>query len=84
VAEHVGFPATCDFGVGGEVNPSGVALGGTSSSDDAVAPTTTNALPTEGWSSKAEMKDDGDTVLVTSRTTVTTPFGHLLGLGFRV
>jgi len=79
VADHVGFPATCDFGVGGEVYPSGVALGGTPASDDAVAPTMSNTLPTEGWSNKAEMKVDGDTVLVTSTITVTTPLGHLLG-----
>jgi len=78
VADHVGFPATCDFGVGGEVNPSGVVLGGTPASDDAVAPTMSNTLPTEGWSNKAEMKVDGDTVLVTSMITVTTPLGHLL------
>ncbi|KAL9327027.1 hypothetical protein ACSQ67_007672 [Phaseolus vulgaris] len=37
VADHVGFPATCDFGVGGEVYPSGVALGGTPAGDDAAA-----------------------------------------------
>ncbi|KAK8467808.1 hypothetical protein PHAVU_007G156800 [Phaseolus vulgaris] len=79
VADHVGFPATCNFGVGGEVYPSGVALGGTPASDDAVAPIMSNTLPTERWSNKAEMKVDDDTVLVTSTITVTTPLGHLLG-----
>ncbi|KAL9331788.1 hypothetical protein ACSQ67_001398 [Phaseolus vulgaris] len=31
-----GFPATRDFGVDGDVSPSGVALGGTTTGDDAV------------------------------------------------
>ena len=65
------------------MSPSGVALGGTTTSDDAVlvslAPTTTDALPTEGYSSKVEIKVNDDIVLVTSTTTVTMPIGHHLG-----
>jgi len=83
MAEHVGFPATCNFGVGGDESPSGDVLAGTTLNDDVVpvplASTTMIALPTEGYSSKVEMKVGGGTVFVTSTTTDSSPTGYRLG-----